>query len=119
MKLVPKGGGNWRDLPEDLVEEAMGGAYKSGGGKVGYFRRLKLNQPSPTILTSPAQNSTNLGHPIEDRPLSIEEYKAIQGFPIDYKLEGTLNNQYTQIGNAVPVKMGYILGIAILDLLKK
>ena len=29
-------GRNWRDLPEDIRKEAMGGAYGSGGGKVGF-----------------------------------------------------------------------------------
>lgn len=118
MKMIPKGGGNWRDLPVDVVKDAMGGAYNSGGGKVGFFRRVKLNEPAPTLLTSPHQKSTNLGHPIEDRPLSIEEYLAIQGFPLDYKVSGTINDQYTQIGNAVPVRLAYVLGRAIYELLK-
>ena len=48
MKLIPLGGGNWRDLDDSVVEKAMGGAYKSGGGKTGYFRRIKANEPSPT-----------------------------------------------------------------------
>jgi DNA (cytosine-5)-methyltransferase 1 len=34
-----------------VVREAMGGAYNSGGGKVGFFRSLDINKPSPTILT--------------------------------------------------------------------
>lgn len=118
MKLIPKGGGNWRDLPENLVKEAMGGAYNSGGGKVGFYRRIKADEPAPTLLTSPMQKSTNLGHPFEDRPLSIQEYMAIQGFPLDYKLAGTLNDQYTQIGNAVPVQLSYVIGSAIYNLLK-
>ncbi|WP_151041084.1 DNA cytosine methyltransferase, partial [Bacillus safensis] len=67
----------------------------------------------PTLLTSPAQKSTNLGHPFEDRPLSIEEYLAIQEFPKDYHVTGTLMKQYTQIGNAVPVRLAEILGTAI------
>lgn len=117
MKMIPKGGGNWRDLPEHIAEVAMGGAYKSGGGKVGFFRRLKIDEPAPTVLTSPIQKSTNLGHPFEDRPLSIQEYLAIQGFPSDYKIVGTINNQYTQIGNAVPVPLAEILGKAILKYL--
>ena len=54
-------------LRKDIVEQAMGGAYKSGGGKTGYFRRVKANEPSPTLLTSPIQKSTNLGHPFEDK----------------------------------------------------
>lgn len=117
MKLIPKGGGNWKDLNEQIVEKAMGGAYKSGGGKTGYFRRIKANEPSPTLLTSPIQKSTNIGHPYEDRPLSIEEYIAIQGFPKGYKINGTINNKYTQIGNAVPVKLAKVLGEKLIDIL--
>lgn len=119
MKLIPLGGGNWRDLDESIVEKAMGGAYKSGGGKTGYFRRIKANEPSPTLLTSPIQKSTNIGHPYEDRPLSIEEYIAIQGFPKGYKINGTINDQYTQMGNAVPVKLAKILGIRLIEILEK
>lgn len=119
MKLIPLGGGNWRDLDESVVEKAMGGAYKSGGGKTGYFRRVKANEPSPTLLTSPIQKSTNIGHPYEDRPLSIEEYMAIQGFPKGYKLNGTINDQYTQIGNAVPIKVAKILGSKLLEVLER
>lgn len=122
MKLIPKGGGNWRDLipyGEELVKEAMGGAYASSGGKVGFYRRLFLTKPSPTLLTSPSQKSTNLGHPFEDRPLSIEEYMAIQEFPRDYKLSGSLMDKYTQIGNAVPVRLAKVMGEQILKTLEK
>jgi DNA (cytosine-5)-methyltransferase 1 len=118
MKMIPEGGGNWRDLPENLVKEAMGGAYNSGGGKVGFYRRIKIDEPAPTLLTSPMQKSTNLGHPFEDRPLSIQEYMAIQGFPLDYELQGSLNDKYAQVGNAVPVKLSYVIGSSIYDLLK-
>jgi DNA (cytosine-5)-methyltransferase 1 len=120
MRMIPAGGGNWRDLRaygDTVVREAMGGAYNSGGGKVGFFRRLDVNKPSPTILTSPAQKSTNLGHPYEDRPLSIQEYLKIQGFPTNYQIAGNLSQQYTQIGNAVPVKLAEILGQSILNYL--
>lgn len=118
MKLVPRGGGNWRNLPDNLVKEAMGGAYKSGGGKVGFFRRIKIDEPFPTLLTSPMQKSTNLGHPFEDRPLSVQEYLVAQGFPVDYKIAGTITDKYTQIGNAVPVDLAYVLGKSIAKLLK-
>lgn len=117
MKMIPQGGGNWRDLPGDIVKSAMGGAYESGGGKVGFFRRLWVDRPAPTILTSPNQKSTNLGHPYEDRPLSIEEYLAIQEFPLDYQVAGNLTQQYVQIGNAVPTRLGEIIGKSIAELL--
>lgn len=122
MKMIPKGGGNWRDLRqygEDVVKEAMGGAYESGGGKVGFFRRLDINKPAPTLLTSPSQKSTNLGHPFEDRPLSIEEYLAIQEFPEGYYVAGTLSQQYIQIGNAVPTRLAQVLGKSIYSMLNK
>lgn len=122
MKMIPKAGGNWRDLRrygEEVVKEAMGGAYDSGGGKVGFFRRIDVNKPSPTLLTSPMQKSTNLGHPYNDRPLSIEEYLAIQGFPDDFSVAGTLAQQYAQIGNAVPIQLAYALGKSIYNMLSK
>lgn len=107
MKMIPQGGGNWRDLTSEIAEVAMGKAYYSGGGKVGFFRRISLNKPAPTMLTSPTQKSTMLGHPIENRPLSIEEYMLIQQFPIDWKLPNSLSAQYMLIGNAVPVGLAY------------
>jgi DNA (cytosine-5)-methyltransferase 1 len=122
MKMIPVGGGNWRDLipyGEDVVKEALGGAYSSGGGKVGFYRRIHLHRPSPTLLTSPVQKSTNLGHPLEDRPLSIEEYIAIQEFPEGYHLEGSITQKYTQIGNAVPIRLAEIIGVKILETIEK
>jgi DNA (cytosine-5)-methyltransferase 1 len=119
MQMIPIGGGNWRDLPKEIAMEAMGGAYHSGGGKVGFFRRIKVDEPAPTLLTSPHQKSTNLGHPFEDRPLSIEEYLEIQGFPQGYKVSGTLTDQYTQIGNAVPVELAFVIGKSIKKVLGK
>ena len=68
LRLVPEGG-NWRDLPEAVRMEAMGGAYGSGGGKVGFYRRLSYSQPSPTLVTSPVQKATMMCHPTQDRPL--------------------------------------------------
>ena len=109
LRMVPEGG-NWRDLPRDVVEEAMGGAYRSGGGKVGFYRRLSFSQPSPTLTTSPAQKATMLCHPTEDRPLSVREYARIQQFPDDWVFEGTTSEKYRQIGNAVPVGLGEAIG---------
>lgn len=118
MQMIPKGGGNWRDLPPDVVREAMGGAYTSGGGKVGFYRRIRLDSPTPTLLTSPSQKSTNLGHPLEDRPLSIEEYLKIQEFPDGYHVCGTISQKYTQLGNAVPVRLATVIGNSIASALR-
>lgn len=109
LKMVPEGG-NWRDLPDGIVQEAMGGAYRSGGGKVGFYRRLSYAQPSPTVVTSPIQKATMMCHPTKDRPLSVAEYARIQQFPDDWKFIGTTASKYKQIGNAVPVGLARAIG---------
>ncbi len=114
IQMVPEGG-NWRNLPDDIIPIAMGGAYESGGGKVGFYRRLSYSQPSPTITTSPAQKATMLCHPRQDRPLSVKEYARIQQFPDDWKFTGTVSAQYRQIGNAVPVGLAEAIGKAIIS----
>lgn len=112
LHLVPEGG-NWRDLPQDLIPLAMGGAYESGGGKVGFYRRLSYAQPAPTITTSPAQKATMLCHPKQDRPLSVKEYARIQQFPDEWIFSGTVAAKYKQIGNAVPIGLAEAIGKAI------
>lgn len=114
LHMVPEGG-NWRNLPEEIIPVAMGGAYKSGGGKVGFYRRLSYNQPAPTITTSPAQKATMLCHPRQDRPLSIKEYARIQQFPDDWIFTGTTAAKYRQIGNAVPIGLAEAIGKAIIS----
>ncbi|QFU25095.1 DNA cytosine methyltransferase [Shewanella eurypsychrophilus] len=113
-----KSGQNWKNLPVDLQKEAMGKSYFSGGGKTGFLRRLSWDKPSPTLVTHPAMPATDLGHPVESRPLSIQEYKRIQQFPDDWKLAGPLIQQYKQVGNAVPIGLGYAVGKHIQDLLE-
>jgi len=108
-------GQNWRDLPEELQEEAMGASYHLGGGKTGFYRRLSWDEPSPTLVTRPNMPATDLCHPEELRPLSVQEYKAIQQFPHDWIFAGNIVEQYKQIGNAVPVGLGCVAGKTIID----
>ena len=113
-----KAGENWRNLTEELQKEALGKSYYLGGGKTGFFRRLSWDKPSPTLVTHPAMPATDLGHPEEDRPLSVLEYKRIQEFPDKWKIKGSLINRYKQIGNAVPVSVGKAIGQLIISLSK-
>jgi DNA (cytosine-5)-methyltransferase 1 len=112
-----KPGQNWRNLPVELQKEAMGKSYYSGGGKTGFLRRLAWNKPSPTLVTHPAMPATDLAHPVENRPLSIEEYKRIQEFPDNWELAGPLIEQYKQVGNAVPASLGLAVGRLVKALL--
>lgn len=96
----------WKDLPPEMQRQAMGAKLALGGGKTGFFRRLRFDRPSPTLVTNPAMPATDLCHPTEDRPLSVEEYGCIQEFPPDWEICGPLLEQYKQIGNAVPIRLG-------------
>ena len=96
----------WKDLPPDLIKEAMGNVYLLGGGRTGFYRRLSYSKPSPTLVTNPTMPATDLCHPTENRPLSVEEYACIQEFPKDWTICGPILERYKQIGNAVPIKLG-------------
>lgn len=112
-----KEGQNWRDLPINLQKEALGKSYFSGGGKTGFLRRLDWDKPSPTLVTHPAMPATDLCHPKELRPLSVQEYKRIQEFPDSWSIQGSKIDKYKQIGNAVPVSLGYAIGKHIVNAL--
>ena len=96
LKLL-KAGQNWRDFPAKLIPEALGGAHRSEGGKVGFYRRLSWDKPAPTVPTSPVQKSTCICHPDELRPLSVQEYAAVQQFPLDWIFTGSTAEKYKMV----------------------
>ena len=61
----------------------------------------------------PNHASTSLCHPEEVRTLSAMEYSRIQQFPDDWIFCGTPFDQYAQIGNAVPVRLGEVAGTVV------
>lgn len=116
LDLVPEGG-CWIDLPEGIKREYMGNALNSGGGMRGFARRLDMDEPSLTLLTSPSQKQTDRCHPKKTRPLTVREYARIQTFPDDYEFCGTVSQKYRQIGNAVPTRMAFHLAKSLLEIL--
>ena len=108
--LVPPGK-NWRSLPPEVARAAMGErSYAAGGGKVGFFRRLAWDEPSPTITGRSNRKGSALCHPEQSRPLSVKECARIQGFPDEWCFVGSSASQYLQIGNAVPISLGAAVG---------
>jgi len=114
-----KEGQNWKNLSVENQKEALGRSFYSQGGKTGFLRRLAWDKPSPTLVTHPTMPATDLAHPELDRPLSVQEYKRIQEFPDEWIIAGKLLDQYKQIGNAVPVSLGYAIGKHFIKLLRK
>ncbi len=118
LEMVPPGG-YWRDLPVEIQKDYMGGSYYLGGGKTGMARRISWEEPCLTLTCSPAQKQTERCHPDETRPFTVREYARIQTFPDDWKFEGSMAQQYKQIGNAVPVNLGREIGYSVIRFLNK
>jgi DNA (cytosine-5)-methyltransferase 1 len=112
FELVPPGG-YWRDIPEDVAKEYMKSCWYMGGGRTGILRRLSLDEPSLTVLTSPSQKQTDRCHPLEARPFTIRENARCQSFPDDWHFCGSIGSQYRQVGNAVPVNLAYDIAVEI------
>jgi DNA (cytosine-5)-methyltransferase 1 len=69
-----------------------------GGGKTGIARRIGWDEPCLTLTCSPAQKQTERCHPEETRPFTVREYARIQTFPDEWEFEGSIAQQYKQIG---------------------
>jgi len=116
FRMIPQGG-CWINLPENLQKEYLGNSYYSGGGKRGILYRLSMEKPSLTLLCTPSQKQTERCHPLDERPLTIREYARIQTFNDDYEFIGSMNSQYKQIGNAVPVELAFHMGNSLIEVL--
>lgn len=78
-----------------------------------FLLKLSPDMPSWTIQ---ARRSNNMG-PFHwrNRILRIEEVKRIQTFPDDWKLAGTVEEQWRQAGNAVPPQLAEKMGRSLID----
>jgi DNA (cytosine-5)-methyltransferase 1 len=76
-----------------------------------FLLKLSPDLPSWTIQ---ARRSNNMG-PFHwrNRILRIEEVKRLQTFPDDWRLAGTVEQQWRQIGNAVPPLLALKMAVAI------
>ena len=118
FEMVPPGG-YWKDIPEAVAKEYMKSCWNMGGGRTGILRRLSLDEPSLTVLTSPSQKQTERCHPIEVRPFTVRENARCQSFPDDWAFVGSVGEQYKQVGNAVPVNLAYEIGKKIREMLEE
>ena len=106
FELVPAGG-YWRDIDPAIAKEYMKSCWDMEGGRTGILRRMRLDEPSLTVLTSPSQKQTERCHPLEARPFTVRENARCQTFPDDWEFCGNVSAQYKQVGNAVPVNLAY------------
>jgi hypothetical protein len=118
FEIVPPGG-YWRDIPENIAREYMKSCWYMGGGRTGILRRLSMDEPSLTVLTSPSQKQTDRCHPAEARPFTVRENARCQCFPDEWEFCGSTGKQYKQVGNAVPVQLAYEVAKKIYEGLEK
>lgn len=108
-------GGNRFDLPDGLKAPCW---LKHKSGATDVMGRLHIDQPSVTIRTEffKPEKGRYL-HPTENRAITHFEAGKIQGFPANYMFAGSKTEIAKQIGNAVPIKLGEMLGSTILKAL--
>lgn len=109
VRLI-KPGQNWTFLPEDLQTKSI---------HSGAYGRIDPSKPSKTLTTRFDTPSVGyVTHPEEDRTLTVREGARIQTFPDSFIFTGARMKQYKQVGNAVPVKLGYELSKGIKKMLE-
>lgn len=116
--LVSKPGGTWRDWPGELVADCH--KKKSGKTYPSIYGRMSWDEPAPTITTQFfGFGNGRFGHPEQNRAISLREGAILQSFPKKYKFTEPGQPIYKKvlgrlIGNAVPVKLGELIGKSIL-----
>ena len=74
------------------------------------YKRQHLGYPSMAIKEN--HGGTHI-HPTLNRVISAREMARLQTFPDNFFFKGTMKRAMWQIGNAVPVKLAYHLGLAL------
>ena len=112
-------GGTWRDWPENLRCKCH--LKNSGQTYSSVYGRMTWDQIGPTITTQFYSYGTGrYGHPEQDRALSLREGALLQTFPEDYDFIDpdrpfVFRDVARHIGNAVPVRLGEIIGQTIIN----
>ncbi|MBX5206107.1 DNA cytosine methyltransferase [Rhizobium sp. NZLR1] len=108
MKHVPEGG-NWRNIPRELLTAGMQRAHPSDHTK--RYGRLASTGLASTLLTKCDPHWGAYVHPHQDRTITVREAARLQGFPDTFRFAGDkLGLQYEQVGNAVPAPLARAIG---------
>ena len=110
-----KPGGNWTDIPHNLLPSGMKKARKSDHTK--RYGRLTPDGLASTILTKCDPHWGAYFHYAQDRSLTVREAARCQSFPDHYIFYGSQQEQFAQVGNAVPPLLAKAVGVAIKSIL--
>lgn len=110
-------GGTWRDWPDTLKLQCH--RTEKGSSYASVYGRMKWDELAPTITTQYICYGTGrFGHPEQDRALTIREGAILQSFPASYVFVRErdrilMRNIARHIGNAVPPRLGEVIGLSI------
>jgi DNA (cytosine-5)-methyltransferase 1 len=116
-------GGTWRDWPRSLVAKCH--VRQSGQRYQSVYGRMRWFEAAPTITTQFYNfGSGRYGHPVQARAITLREGAILQSFPRNYRFvrpgeRPSLTEIGRLIGNAVPVKLGKVIGISLQRHIKK
>lgn len=113
IRLTPKDGGSWKDLPEQYTLECH---KKENVGFKDIYGRLRWNDYSSTITGGCLNPSKGrFLHPEEDRVITAREAALLQSFPKSYKFPVNIPKASLAllIGNALPPGFSYIQSMNI------
>lgn len=106
-----KPGGNWTDIPPELLPKGMTKARRSDHTM--RYGRVSPNGLASTILTRCDPHWGAYFHYSQDRSLTVREAARLQSFPDRYVFGGSAQEQYAQVGNAVPPLLAKAIGEAL------
>lgn len=110
-------GGNWTDIPDNLLPRGMQQARKSDHTK--RYGRVRPDGLASTILTKCDPHWGAYIHYAQDRSFTVREAARLQSFPDHYIFLGSMAEQFAQVGNAVPPMLAQAIGISIKSILAK
>lgn len=116
---IPEGG-SWRDIPDEFLPERMK-KIKENIVRYHYpkfYQRCDRDVIAGTITASFQPEKAGVFHPRKHRALSVREVARIQSFPDWFEFKGMTASKYLQIGNAVPPRLAYELGLQICRVLQ-
>ncbi len=117
-------GGSWKDWPAELRCDCH--KKESGQTYTSVYGRMSWDKIGSTMTTQFFCYGTGrYGHPEQNRALSLREGALLQTFPNDYAFFPPETENYSMrdiarhIGNAVPVRLGEVIGNSIIKHLEK
>lgn len=112
-----KQGGNWTDIPHDLLPKGMQAARRSDHTK--RYGRPRWDELGSTILTKCDPHWGAFFHPEQNRAFTVREAARIQSFPDHYVFLGSQAEQYAEVGNAVPPMLACAVGRSLRAVLEE